>query len=190
MDSNGDGKISFVEFAEAFKYVDDLSLSKDQLYDLMKSIDKDGNHYIDFLEFVSYFKPHFNSVLKEKEEDSVWLGKVSGKFFVLAVALTMSELLKEENKSLKQAFNKFDENGDKGLSYEEFGKMLSSLGVDIGEKTVERLAKFVDSNHSGNISLHEFKEAFSNVEFTGKDRELRSIVDRISGIGRCKLAHS
>jgi len=168
LDADHDGKLSFVEFAEAFKNYN-ISLSKEQLYDLAKSIDEDGNHVIDFKEFFDYFKPHFESVLKDYENDKKW-------------AQTIADMLAKEHLSLKKAFKKFDTDKDHGLSFEEFFDMLKKLGLNLSKDEATRIAKYVDSNGSGSINYHEFKEAFSSIEFYGDKSWMNKAIQQIAGI--------
>lgn len=80
-DVNSDGRVSYEEFFAALQRLD-LGLSEAQSYELMSSIDVDGDAHIDVAEFAERFKPVFTAV------DDDLAGSTSTKGLLRAPSLT------------------------------------------------------------------------------------------------------
>jgi Ca2+-binding protein (EF-Hand superfamily) len=65
--------------------------------------------------------------------------------------LTQGNLLE-----LKEAFSFFDKNGDGGISLQELGQIMHSLGHPVSEVELEEMMRSVDQNGDGIIDLTEF----------------------------------
>ena len=66
------------------------------------------------------------------------------------------------NEKLEAAFNMFDKDNSKTISYEEIKALLEMLKV-MDEDTVKRAMKSVDSHRRGELTFHEFKELLQNL---------------------------
>jgi Ca2+-binding EF-hand superfamily protein len=86
----------------------------------------------------------------------------------------IGEFLNIKNEEVVQNFLKITENQDRGLSYEEFQKFLQLLPFNYSQQQSLHLAKYVDSNGSGTITLQEFQSAFQVVDTTSKDWQVGS----------------
>jgi len=155
-DINKDKKISYEEFWKGISKTNlGEKLTEAQCYDLMSSIDKDHNGYIDYTEFSAHFGPKFNRF----QQASPWL------------KTTIAEIAKKllaKHKNIKQSFLIFDGDKDNRITYAEFSKILKRdlEGDSFTQEQRQEIFKYVDENGSGSISYKEFKTAFegSNAE--------------------------
>lgn len=61
----------------------------------------------------------------------------------------------EQEKALREAFQKFDVNGDGHIQHEEFRKLMTSLG-GFSSQEIKRLFKEADTDGSGGVDWNEF----------------------------------
>jgi len=98
---------------------------------------------------------------------------LSGKFLVFLYCT-------HDHHSLTQTFRELDVDGNKGIAYKEFSKVIKNkIGRHYSQPQRKHLFEFVDTDHSGVISLHEFKKAFK-VEDAALGKWQGQILDSLS----------
>lgn len=154
MDTNGNQIIEYDEFVAVLSRFD-IGLSKEQIFDFMRSIDANRDGHVDYEEFSHTFSAQWRSA-KDNAKNSADIEWLKTQITVIADAIA------KDKTSLRAHFKKFDVSGDKGLSYEEFADALKSqLGLHYTEEEALKLARVVDANNSKRISWKEFKSKFS-----------------------------
>lgn len=88
------------------------------------------------------------------EEDDCSIESLSAKYKGILTSDQISEF--------KDVFDVFDTDGSGEIDYDEFQRMLESLGLKLHNKDVRLLLKNVDSDHSGEIDFGEMLEALVN----------------------------
>jgi len=148
IDTDGNGCLSYAEFASALKSYD-IGLSEQQMYEFISSIDTDKNGLVDYSEFRNRFGHEFG-----KAEHSGW---------IKTTVNDIAQKISSKHKTIKQSFLTFDGDGDHRISYQEFSTILKrDLGGDDFTREQRReLFDYIDENKSGAISYKEFKAAFS-----------------------------
>ena len=61
---------------------------------------------------------------------------------------------------LFQVFRKFDKDFDGYISYEDFGKCLESIKMDVSKEDQAKMIKLIDKNNTGYLSFNEFSKVF------------------------------
>lgn len=172
MDTNGNQIIEYDEFvAVLLKF--DIGLSKEQIFDLMRTIDKNRDGHVDFEEFAHTFHAQFKSAKDQaKNQDEIdWMK---------AQIQVIADVIAKNKASLRAHFKSFDESGDGGLTYEEFAVALRDhLHLKYSEEDALKLARVVDVNGSGRISWKEFKAKFSKAP-SDPDMLLISVLGSVS----------
>ncbi|ETO27506.1 hypothetical protein RFI_09630 [Reticulomyxa filosa] len=67
-----------------------------------------------------------------------------------------SQLDKEEIRQLKEAFAFFDHNGDGGISTQEIGQVMKTLGLEITDEELKDIMNDLDENGDGHMDFDEF----------------------------------
>lgn len=123
-------------------------------------VDKNGNGTLSKDEIMEAYKKikglDFNE--KEVEElirnvDADGSGEIDYSEWLMT-AVSKEKLLSKEK--LEQAFNLFDKNGDKSVSYDEVVVMLEAI-KQIDNEAVERALKEIDNKGRGSLTFKEFK---------------------------------
>lgn len=70
----------------------------------------------------------------------------------------IADFIHHKKMSVKQAFKEFDKDGSGGISYREFHKALKKWGFNYTKEQAYKLAEYVDTNGSKNISRREFRQ--------------------------------
>jgi Ca2+-binding EF-hand superfamily protein len=68
----------------------------------------------------------------------------------------MGELTDKEVEELRAIFDKYDQNSNGSIDWDEFGKLLDELVGDMALDEKSLAFHIVDSNHTGYISFEEF----------------------------------
>ncbi|PRP77832.1 serine/threonine protein phosphatase-like protein [Planoprotostelium fungivorum] len=153
-DTNSDGRLTYDEFVEALQS-QKLGLTNDQLYDLMRSIDKDQSGSIDIYEFLERFQIAFNKIKAEKE------GWIKG------AAAEIGNLLYRQKRTVQQAFHEFDTDHNGTLSYREISMALAKIGLNYTDEEKMKIAAWIDEDGNGEISFKEFRNAFRIIDAKG-----------------------
>ena len=61
---------------------------------------------------------------------------------------------------LFQVFRKFDKDYDGYISYEDFGKCLESIKMDVSKEDQAKMIKLIDKNNTGYLSFTDFSKVF------------------------------
>ena len=67
------------------------------------------------------------------------------------------------NLELKEAFKKFDTNGDGSLSPEELEVAIDDFGIGLSKLQMKVLMRDIDRDSDGKIDYNEFVERFSSM---------------------------
>lgn len=154
MDTNGNQIIEYDEFVSVLSQFD-IGLSKEQIFDFMRSIDVNRDGHVDYEEFANTFSGQWKSSKDsaKNSEEIAWLKEQIQK---------IGEIISNRKHSLRTHFKRFDASGDGGLSYEEFSEaLIAQLGLKYTEDEAMKLARLVDANNSKRISWKEFKKTFT-----------------------------
>lgn len=141
-DTNGDGKVSKLEFMQTFEMMK-LRVVKAELEDLWNALGKDPQGFLSYNEFSEKLqgtrplnpKP---SIPELRRRITVWL--------------------KNNSRNAASVFQAFDRNHDGCLTRTEFRDGLECLGVSLNTYEIEALTELADKNKDGNISYQEFVE--------------------------------
>ncbi|KAJ1956496.1 calmodulin-like 3 [Linderina pennispora] len=63
---------------------------------------------------------------------------------------------KDDDTKLREAFNRYDKNGDGAISPEELRSAMLSLGEDVTEEEVNKMVEEADIDGDGHVSFEEF----------------------------------
>lgn len=72
----------------------------------------------------------------------------------------MSEKVFDGKVKLFQVFRKFDKDFDGYISYEDFGKCLEAIKMDVSKEDQAKMMKLIDKNNNGYLSFNEFSQVF------------------------------
>lgn len=61
---------------------------------------------------------------------------------------------------LFQVFRKFDRDNDGYISYEDFGKCLQTIRMDVPKEDQAKMMRLIDKNNNGYLSFNEFSKVF------------------------------
>jgi Ca2+-binding EF-hand superfamily protein/tetratricopeptide (TPR) repeat protein len=114
-------------------------LSEEQLGAAMKAIDRNGDHMINYDEFVTVFR---------RANASRWLAK--------QVGAAVRKKIRKHQKNLEDVFLDFDTNGDSMLSRRELQRGLQTLNIHLSTKDMKRLMEVIDANGDDKINWREF----------------------------------
>ncbi|CAB1105840.1 unnamed protein product [Ectocarpus sp. CCAP 1310/34] len=163
-DVDGDGNIEYEEFVNALKALE-IGLSDDQVFELMRGLDKDCDSTIDLEEFASRFSPVFTRLnIKHDEEITK---AIAGRRCSLVLTPTqenqMVELITKLLKrymTMEKAYGELDKDDVGFLTYDELADKLIALGTTLAKADLVSLAADIDTDNDKKISKAEFKRAF------------------------------
>ena len=100
-------------------------------------------------------------------------------WFVGEVATQMEQLMvdrindvrKSMNLELKEAFKKFDTNGDGNLSPEELEVAIDDFGIGLSKLQMKVLVRDIDRDSDCKIDYNEFVERFSSMANNPRQEE-------------------
>jgi calcium-dependent protein kinase len=129
-DKNGDGVLSRDEIFEGYKALFGELKAKEDIDEIMESMDLDGNGTVDYNEFITatinkskiLSKQNLEATFKAFDKDG------SGKISVDEIMGIFNQNTSvEEKKKFEKMINDFDANGDGEISLEEFKTLMSKL---------------------------------------------------------------
>jgi len=106
--------------------------TEDELKEMISTVDDNGDHEIDFEEFLVLMKSRTDNDPKDPE------------------------------KELKDAFAVFDTDGNGSIDRKELKRLMKKLGQALTEAEVDAMMDEVDINGDGTISYEEFKSMMAN----------------------------
>jgi len=183
-DVNSDGRIEYPEFVQGMEELE-VGLTRPQLYELMRSIDRDKDAHIDFDEFAARFKVVFTrfkgdgdtmrslskAMSTPHSSPRAGAGAAGSSEFEpdawTREALTrLGRHLFAGGRNAAQVFTSMDKDGDKTVSLDEFITALGSLRIDppFSDEEAGRLLGTMDTSGSGRINYVEFLDAFKVVD--------------------------
>jgi len=162
LDKDNDGFIQFEELATTLEALQ-LGLKRDQVMELMQSLDVSDDNKVDFEEFKKLFEIEFTLVMKEKhqEEFRVMLDKIGDLLF--AERKDKKSLTSRPSRSASSTFREIaGSTTTKEVNFEEFAAGVRRL---LGEQTpskdeLMKLASAIDTSGNGKIDMDEFIAAF------------------------------
>lgn len=125
-DINGDGTIELNEIKQVMRKLGQ-NPTEDELKEMISTVDDNGDHEIDFEEFLVLMKSRTDVDPKDPE------------------------------KELKDAFAVFDTDGNGSIDRKELKRLMKKLGQALTEAEVDAMMDEVDINGDGTISYEEFK---------------------------------
>lgn len=131
-DIDGDGTITLVELKKVMSKLGHR-MSEKQLLDMINTVDADGDHEIDFDEFLVLF----GSAMKDGGND--------------------------EDKDLRDAFNRIDTDSSGCISRSELGELMNRLSKPMTKSELDDMMSIVDSNGDGTICFTEFKTMYNDM---------------------------
>eukprot|EP00936_MAST-01D_sp_MAST-1D-sp1_P002439 g2439.t1 len=147
-DEEKNGKVSRVDWATALRNVLGLDLPFISYQSRLAELEEDGS--INYAKFLERYR------IKMAEEHSSWQNGVID---------TICEKLYRAvgGGTLKEAFAKFDVDGDHFIEYEEFMNALKSMDCGLTESQIYELMRSCDVNNDSKIDFDEFAGRFEVV---------------------------
>eukprot|EP01119_Soliformovum_irregulare_P023279 TRINITY_DN8111_c0_g1_i1.p1 TRINITY_DN8111_c0_g1~~TRINITY_DN8111_c0_g1_i1.p1 ORF type:complete len:755 (+),score=222.45 TRINITY_DN8111_c0_g1_i1:39-2267(+) len=161
-DANGDGKMTYVEFAEAIEKFN-VVLTKDQIFNLMELLDSEGNGTVEPAQFVELFQDPFYRTQEKLQSQ------------LNAMIEEISHHLYSTYGSLPKAYEAIDKHKKGILKYKSFAKKLKKIGHHFSFQHRITLAKYIDHQREGYISKEQFCAAFEKKNLDWKDNILHQI---------------
>jgi Ca2+-binding EF-hand superfamily protein len=141
-DKNGDRRLSFSEFSDAF-------LAHDSYYANM--VNRRGSNYVPrVIRRDDVFLPH-----TAHEFGSMWRTHIRVENHAESLR---QRLQARPGFNVYEAFNSLDFNDSGAISAYELKRMIESRGYFVGFKEVEQVVDKFDKNKDGRINFHEFSE--------------------------------
>ena len=157
MDINGDGLISKQEMSSAM--VGGSKLSKSEVDAIFKLGDVNGDGEIDMEEFLAVMVPSVTSVSASSSSFSQTTVTKSSftKTTVSSSSCTSVGMTFGSVSDAREAFQRFDINGDGVMDREEMRQMMNfASGKKVSDGEVEALFKAGDLDGDGQVDMHEF----------------------------------
>mmetsp|Transcript_28813 Transcript_28813/g.36128 ORF Transcript_28813/g.36128 Transcript_28813/m.36128 type:complete len:885 (+) Transcript_28813:145-2799(+) len=148
-DTDQSGTIEYEEFVNMLKQLD-IGLSEQQIFELMRGLDKDNDSVIDPKEFASRFELVFEKMNSDKDGDN------DGSKDLAAVGAAIYKNLGIP----KVAFGILDDQSLGKISMERFVTEIHALGVPFSKEHLQRIGEKIDTNKDDQISEAEFTDAF------------------------------
>ncbi|GFP85821.1 calmodulin-like protein 11 [Phtheirospermum japonicum] len=127
-DKDGDGCITIEELATVIRSLDQ-NPSEEELQDMINEVDSDGNGTIEFAEFLNLMANKLKETDAEaelKEAFKVFDKDQNGYISANEVMINLGEKLTDEE--VAQMISEADLDGDGQVNYDEFVKMMSTIG--------------------------------------------------------------
>jgi len=190
-DQDGDGNITYLELkASIRKVIPDLPSSV--IYTLMRTLDVDRNNQISADEFSARFGPIYKGIQ----------GKSHPEWALTLLKRIGTEMFKRYATSAK-AFDALfsgcrpSMSVGPGLNYSVFAQKMCVLlneeevaeNQEAKTKELEALAKYIDKDGDGKISVSEFLGAFEVVDLGTEDARERLDAEIRSEVGACVHKH-
>jgi Ca2+-binding EF-hand superfamily protein len=151
MDRDGNGEVEIDEFKEALKGLG-IPLSLDEAKKIISRFAPNGRS-IKFKDFLVSFVPPSSS---GDEQDRQMVDMLVGRMRHL-----MEDRLGGKTnpaRRLKEAFARFDRNGDGKISHREFKDGMTDLKIDLSRGETEQVLRRFDADNSGFLDYGEFMD--------------------------------
>lgn len=168
MDKNGKGVITRHDFKDTIKN-SRIRVSEKDLENFVKLFWKgrdEGINYRDFVRVYNRFKVRFD------EEDSEYSNKhkiqitdemIDRWKFIFD---SLDKIFKQNDISLKDAFEKIDYSGDKKITRRELRNLFDSMNVTCTDNELEMMFSKMDFDESGEVTFREFESEFMRITTT------------------------
>jgi Ca2+-binding EF-hand superfamily protein len=133
MDVDGSGTLDKHEL-ELLAASAGKKMTKRQIADAMRAMDKDSSGEVDFEEFKNWW---VHGVMEPPKGSTVFR--------------QISEKMEAKARNVRSLFRSFDENADGTVSQHEFRKGLSHLGIDVSNQEFDELMETLDEDNSDEI---------------------------------------
>ncbi|CAO3610992.1 unnamed protein product [Mucor hiemalis] len=155
-DTDKNGAIDVKQFADILKSLN-ITSDDSKLKAIIEKVDKNHNGQIDFEEFVTAMTNVLDSNGEPKDTSlKKWNTHPETNTKDKKRSYTRS-LSRHETDDLKLCFEKFDNNGDGQISFEELKDVINGLGDKLTEQELKDMMKDADTNNDGFIDFEEFK---------------------------------
>jgi Ca2+-binding EF-hand superfamily protein len=173
LDKDKSGELTSDELLIGIKSIGKFDdITKDDIMSIINEIDKSNDNKVSLNEFVEFFGNRVKLAQIERKEKS--LLRVQTKFReIINIAM-------QDGVSIEQIFSFFDNDKGNNVSKDEFIKgikAMPNLNKGLTNEDIENLISILDSDNSGTIELHEFKQFINrttsdnlNTNDTGDDK--------------------
>jgi calmodulin len=164
-DSDGSGNIDAEELRKLVEWVRHEPIPDNELVEMMRLADADGSGTVDFWEFATLMAVRWRDARPSTPSHAP-----RGLLPALLVltpppAATRSDPPAQHmmgdtqpQKTLQNAFNVFDSNGDGTIDVQELRNVMREMGENVSEKDINRVLSSIDNNADGLISYEEFAD--------------------------------
>eukprot|EP00904_Undaria_pinnatifida_P006940 jgi/Undpi1/3376/HiC_scaffold_15.g06749.m1 len=163
-DVDGDGNIEYEEFVNTLKKLE-IGLSDEQVFELMRGLDKDCDSTIDLHEFASRFEAVFTRLNAKEDEEIV--KAVSGRRCSLVLTVSQDQQMKElitkllkKHRTMEKAYAALDKEGAGYFTYDGLADKFIDLGASFSKADLVSLMEDIDTDNDKKISKAEFTRAF------------------------------
>jgi calmodulin len=151
--------------------------SEDELKEMIKSVDDNGDHEIDFDEFLILMKSRIGARDRESSNRNMRRDETrrivyfrsshlttgsSSHLISLFFLLFISSYNNTAEQELRDAFAVFDTDGSGSIDRKELKRLMKKLGQALSEAELDAMMSEVDENGDGEISFEEFKALMQN----------------------------
>ncbi|CAL9137815.1 unnamed protein product [Musa acuminata var. zebrina] len=126
-DKDGDGCITLEELATVIKSLDQ-NPSEEELQEMIRNVDLDGNGTIDFGEFLN----------------------------LMARKMKVNDMELWQDEELKEAFKVFDNDQNGYISASELRNVMMNLGEKLTDEEVDQMIREADLDGDGQVNYEEF----------------------------------
>ena len=197
LDKDKSGSIGSQELADAIKKMPSFKDIKEQdIKDLMKQLDEDGNGQITFDEFEHFVMNVNNNDIADHDsnDDSIKMStttddnknKSSHNISLIERLRNTFQQAEKKGLSFQQAFQLIDKDKNDELSKDELIKVFQVLPgfQSITSNEVNELMKTIDKNDNGTISIEEFHSYVKDGKVSNRTLKSSSSSDMMKGSSR------
>ena len=142
MDREGHGDLTGAEFRKGLRSLTGKRLSKAQLDDLMRELDRNGDDRVSYTEFIAAFRRTDGARRLARE-----------------VKADLRRSIGTHRTSLLRAFDRMDKNRDGVLTAREFQRGLRERGIVLSDAEMKQLMRVVDADGDETLDYVEFMDA-------------------------------
>jgi len=154
-DEDGSGSISSDEIGTIVRSCG-IEMTEDELHDMIREIDVDGNGEIDLEEFLHMMQSTMQDPAVIDEEGEEGLSEINKAIIRWRKYAASQKFNEKQIAEYKEAFALFDKDGDGSISADEIGEVMESCGLDPNQSELDAMIGEVDKDGNGEIEFPEF----------------------------------